>query len=56
MQRVTAAGAITAGDAVISAAGGQVATYGATTDATLALGVALTTVAAGAAVEVQFTR
>lgn len=53
-QRLIAAGAIAAGDQVISAADGKVATAGAVTAGIV--GVARTTAADGAAVEVQMER
>lgn len=56
VQRLTASGAITAGDRVVSAAGGTVATFGANTDTSLVVGIALTTAANGAAVDVDFVR
>lgn len=64
VQAVTASGAITAGDLVVSAAGGQVSTLAAVTTPTAAdvtntraiIGTALTTAANGAVVRVQFAR
>ncbi len=56
VQRPIAAAAIAAGDIVVSAAAGQVAPFGANTDTLLVIGIALTSAAAGAAVEVQFSR
>lgn len=56
VQRLTASGAITAGDAVIPAANGQVATIGAVTNYAQVVGVALTTAANGASVEVDMVR
>ena len=53
-QSLIASGAIAAGDKVISAADGKVATAGAVTDGHV--GVARTTAADGAAVEVQMER
>lgn len=54
VQRPTAAGAITAGDAVIPAANGRVASLGAGTNYAQVVGVALTTAADGATVEVDW--
>lgn len=56
VHRLTATGAITAGDRVIPAANGTVATLGAGTDYSQVVGIALTTAAAGAAVDVDFVR
>jgi predicted RecA/RadA family phage recombinase len=56
VQRLTAAGAIAAGDRVIPAAGGTVATLGAGTDYSQVVGIALTSAADGAAVDVDFIR
>lgn len=53
VQRVTASGAITAGDRVMAAAGGAVATLSGT-DYSQVVGIALTTAANGAAVDVDF--
>lgn len=54
--KVTASGSITAGDAVIPAATGKVATRGADTNYARVVGVALTTATDGNAVEVDFVR
>jgi predicted RecA/RadA family phage recombinase len=56
VQRLTASGAITAGDRVIPAANGRVATLGAGADYSQVVGIALTTAADGAAVDVDFVR
>lgn len=70
VQEVTASGAITAGDVVVTAASGQVSTVAATTATATAtastqtdinntraiVGVALTTAATGAKVRVKFER
>lgn len=56
VQRLTATGAIAAGDRVIPAAGGTVATLGAGTDYSQVVGIALTSAAGGAAVDVDFLR
>ena len=55
VQRLTASGAVTAGDMLVGAASGQVATN-ATPGAGQQVGVALTTAASGALVEVKFVR
>lgn len=55
VQRIAAAGAVTAGDMLASAAGGKVATA-ATPGAGQQVGVALTTAADGALVEVAMAR
>lgn len=64
VQRVTASGAITAGDQVVAAANGQVSTLAAASGAVAAdinnarsvVGTALSTAANGALVEVDFAR
>lgn len=64
VQEVTASGAITAGDLVVTAASGQVSTLAAVTTPTAGdvtgtraiVGVALTTAATGAKVRVKFER
>lgn len=64
VQRLTASGAITAGDQVVAAAAGAVATLPPATTAVVAdinaarqvVGIALTTVAAGALVEIKMAR
>lgn len=56
VQRLTASGSITAGAAVISGASGTVATIGAETVYSRVVGVALTTAADGAIVEVLMAR
>lgn len=55
VQRLTATGAITAGERVMAAAGGTVAAFSGT-DYSQVVGVALTTAANGAAVDVDFVR
>lgn len=55
VQRLTASGAVTAGDIVVGAASGQVATNAAPA-AGQQVGIALTTAASGALVEVKFSR
>ncbi len=64
VQAVTASGAITAGDLIVSAAAGQVSSLAAVTTPTAAdvtntravIGIALTTAVNGAVVRVQFAR
>ena len=64
VQRITASGAVTAGDQLVAAASGQVSTLAATATAVAAdinnaravVGTALTTAASGALVEVQMAR
>lgn len=64
VQRIVASGAVTAGDQVISAAGGKVATLAAAAGAVAAdinaarqvVGIALTTAADGATVEIDMDR
>ena len=64
VQRVTASGAVTAGDLLVAAASGQVSTLAAVTTPTAGdvtntraiVGLALTTAANGALVEVKFAR
>ncbi len=56
VQELTATGAITAGDRVIPATAGTVAALGAGTDYSQVVGVALTTAANGAKVQVDFVR
>lgn len=64
VQRITASGAVTAGDLLVAAAAGQVSTLAAVTTPTAAdvtntraiVGIALTTAANGALVEVQMDR
>ncbi|WP_369070025.1 capsid cement protein [Kineococcus terrestris] len=56
VQLLTASGAITAGARVAAAANGQVADFGAGTDASQIVGVALTTAAAGQPVQVKLAR
>lgn len=64
VQRLTASGAVTAGDVVVAAAAGQVSTLAAVTTPTAAdvtntraiVGIALTTAANGALVEIKMER
>lgn len=64
VQRLTASGAVTAGDSVVAAAAGQVSSIAAVTTPTAAdvsntraiVGTALTTAASGALVEIQMDR
>lgn len=64
VQRITASGAVTAGDFLVAASSGQVSTLAAVTTPTAAdvtntraiVGIALTTAANGALVEVQMAR
>lgn len=64
VQRLTASGAITAGDSVVAAAAGQVSTLAPVTTPTAAdvtstraiVGTALTSAASGAVVEIQMDR
>jgi hypothetical protein len=55
VQALTASGAVTAGDQVVSAAGGQVST-GTPASSGAFVGIALTTAANGAKVRVKFAR
>jgi hypothetical protein len=55
VQSLTASGAVTAGDSLVSAAAGQVATGAAATPSAF-VGVALTTAVNGAKVRVKFAR
>ena len=56
VQLLTASGAIPAGSRVAAAAGGAVADFGAGTDASQIVGVALTTAANGQPVQVKLVR